>query len=203
MSIKNIIVMVEPVPPNVTYFKSTEDGQQIIPKSMHEDAHYAQLVDELKELTSAKVTLIEDFLRTAPQSGIVLLYPHSRGFSFEQSLNECAPELRETLPPRLVLLHALMACDLLAQHHLAASVEYFEYEYWWDPEQQSSSCQIMYGLTSVAREIGASTSLLLPLSRWEGYCRLFGEPSERLPALLIRYLEAYVRTVPGIAELDL
>jgi hypothetical protein len=204
MSIKNITVMVEPVPPNVTYFKSTEDGQRITPKSMHEDAHYAQLVDELRARTSTKVTLIEDFLRTAPQSRIVILYPHSLGLGFEQSLNECTPELRETLPPRLVLLHAMpgMASDLLVQYRLAASVEYLEYDYWWDLERQSPPYQTICGLASVAQEIGASISPRPPRPRGVDYCCLVGELSERLPALLIRYLEAYVRTVPGIAELD-
>lgn len=197
MHIENITILVEPLQPGEVV-SVVSDGQRIPdPRSLHETANYIQLFNELKVQIEANVTLVEDYLQAAPLNGIVLLYPRHLGLSFEESLNACQSELRKTLLQRLVLLNVSrgQAYDLLEHYHLAATVDNLQYDNWWNIEQLSSNRQGLNGHIVVAREIGALIGM-----RDNKYCQMFGYEFERLPALLIRYLEAYVKTMPEVFE---
>jgi|GEM_PF-6403212 len=192
MSIKNITVIVEPLQVGETFFSKSSPS----PKTVHEAANYIQLVNEFRERTTANVVLLETFLHEAPPMGIIILYPRQRGLSFEQNLDECEPNLRKTLPQRLVLLNVARPPDeLLSQYRMAAVIKDFDYDNWWNIEQLSLPRQRMNGLTAVAKEMG----VFFRFER-EGYCQMIGEEFERLPTLLIRYLEAYARMFPGVLQ---
>jgi hypothetical protein len=201
MSIKNITVIVEPLPPGREIIRN---GQIIrSPRSIHEDTRYIQLVEELKECTSANVTLVEDFLPTAPARGIVLLYPTLGGLDFEQSPDHRASELGGTLAQRLVLLNVYYGVPyhLVAKYPLPALVEFSFCSAWWDAEQQPGLS--IFGLATVGEAIEASCRPGGCFGLLGEYCPIAGEKSEPLPSFLLRYLEAYVRIVPGMSELDL
>ena len=194
---KEIIVVVEPVQPD-EQVSIISNGQPISnPKSVHISANYIQLVKDLRKQTTAKVTLIEDIVQSAPSKGIIILYPRSLGLQFERILDTCEPEFRRGLPQRLVLFNIVRgeAYKILRQHSLAAIVEDFDYRYWWNIEQQGASrCrQAMYGLTVVAKEIEAVFRY-----EQEQYCYMSSEKNERLPAFLLRYLKTYVEMFPEI-----
>jgi hypothetical protein len=196
MNISSIIVVVEPVPPDVAV-SIVRDGHSLpAPKSVHKSVKYSQLVNEIRRRTSANVLLVEEFPQTVPPTGVILLYPRYFGFRFEDALAEYVPVLRGNLLRRTVLMNVIRgeAYGLLSQHHLAAIVEDFDCRYWWNLSERSHPRQAMHGLTTVAEEIGASVKYKLK----KGYCYMLGKESENLPALLLRYLEAYVRIVPGV-----
>lgn len=201
MRIKHITVVVEPLQPDEVFVSKSFSK----PKSVHESANYTQLVDELKEQTEATVTLVHDNMKMVPLEGFVILYPRSRGFFFEKILNGYEPQIQKTLPRRIVLLNLAPAeaHKILSRYSLAAIVEDMDYRHWWEIENTMTQRQNMYGLTSVAKEIGANvwneiTTAIF--SEKEHYCYMAGETLERLPTLLIRYLEAYVRIFPEVLQ---
>jgi hypothetical protein len=200
MNIRNITVVVEPEPPGKS-FSIILDGKPLPNlKSIHDDAHYTELVNTLKELTKAKVRLVIDGLQAAPASGIVMLYPQGWGINLEQTLCACTPKLEERLAQRLVLLNSLRGetRELTQKHHFAAAVDMLSYDEWW-VRGQVGRTQVIYGLATVAEEIGAHYWF----DECNPYCHILANESEGLPEFLLRYLEAYVKIIPGISELDL
>lgn len=199
MNLKRVTVIVEPVPSGskVSLF---QDGQAVPnPKSVHQFANYEGLVAEFRRRTSVEVTLIEGAMQVVPQEGIVILFPGCQGLCLEQTMNALEPAIRDTLSQRLVLLNVVRGemGKLLGQYPLAAYVETLEYRNWWTIDKTPLQKQAMYGRTAVAKEIQAPIDFELDQVP---YCYLYGAESERLPALLLRYLEAYARIVPGGLE---
>jgi signal recognition particle subunit SEC65 len=188
---------VEPIPPGMSVSLMHNGKEVSNPKSAHQFENYLQLVGELREQTPAKVTLVEDFLEAAQPTGVVVLYPRYGGILFEQVMDRRESRLPVSIPRQLALLNAVYrdVDSLLGQYDLAALVDRRDYRYWWNIGQGTYIRQAMYGLTTVAEEIGASIKFELEQGP---YCYMLGEESERLPSLLLRYLEAYVRIVPGV-----
>jgi hypothetical protein len=199
VNIQEITVVVEPIPPGMTV-SLVHDGEEVSdPKSAHQFENYLQLIEELEDQTSARVTLVEDFLEAVKPAGVVVLYPRYGGILLEQIIGRHEPELPTVIPQRLVLLNAVCRDidSLLGQYELAALVDRRDYRNWWNIGQGTYTRQAMYGLTAVAEEIGAFVEFEFEQDR---YCCMRGEISERLPALLLRYLEAYIRVIPGVLE---
>jgi hypothetical protein len=199
MNIKNIIIVVEPASPTL---KMVHDGQSVPnPKSIHQFANYELLADELKGQTPAKIEIFEGFLKSVSPSNFVLVYPRNKGLDFDRVWHECDSELQKVLSKRLVILNTFRAeaQKLLSQYPVLAVVEdTFDYKNWWQLEQRHPPRQGMYGLTAVAKEINA----FLPWGdeRERRTCYFRGDEFERLPALLIRYLEACERTFPKFSS---
>ncbi len=189
--INNITVIVEPLQPGES-FRSKDYPN---PKSLHETTEYLRLIQELKAQTKTTVTLIEDTIQAAPKSGFVLLYPRSFGFFFEKIVDTCGPDLWTILAPRLILLNVqgIASDEIMGAYNVAAVVREFDYMYWWHiAGWPDHACQQkMHGHLAPVKALGLDYDCGYEPGQ---YCEIKGEKRERLPVLLLRYLQAYAET---------
>lgn len=194
MDVKKIIIIVEPLKPDEVV-SIVHKGHSIPnPTSVHENANYIQLLEELNEQTTVEVTLVEDFIETVnPLDGIILLYPRHRGIYFDESVIACDKKLQNSLSNRLILLNVIRSetRQLIEQHRPLGIVEDLDYYNWWMIEQ-GSIYQRMYGLISIAQKLGVSFEKRFH----ENYCCLSGKKFERLSTLLIRYINCLWPEIP-------
>ncbi len=179
MSLKNITLVIEP-------------PQQDPYDPMHRsnEFEYDRFAKELQKYSRARVNIVESSLSEAPDRGFILLYT----WNLTESLNGCQPEIRYNLQQRIVLMNSLESnsfdlLDRLNRLDLAAAIGYVVYAFWQAGGEPPDLMGLM-GLTSVAKKI--CTDYLYETER---YCVMKDNPFNSLPALLIRYLEAYHRTI--------
>lgn len=184
MDIEKINVIVEPLLSGEKFYSEKYPNATTV----HADAKYIELINELQNLTTAKVILVEDILEKVHLEGFILLYPHAFGMFLESRLAVLNPKIQRELCQRLVLLNVVHGdvYSLSRKFGIVAGVTNIDYKHWFDLENTITQRQEIFGLRTIAKGIGATI-----LSEEGRYCSALGNTRERLPSLLIRYLEEY------------
>ncbi len=182
-SLKNITILIES-----TSIVPYNTNNQAVP--IRQTFECGQLAAELQELSSARVTIVENDLQAVLTAEFILLYTSN----FEDILNKYWLTLEQTLLERIVLIDLFSDKDklfnLLHRYQLAAAVGSKVY-FSWMARGQIPGLDGLYGLTSIAKEIDAE----FRLEETEHYCNMKDIPFISLPALLIRYLQVYLKRI--------
>lgn len=149
---------------------------------------YDRLFEELRRSAPVEVGLFEGSLRDAPTSGMLLLHP---GAQVHCSLQDCDASSRAAIAARILLLDAEQSpFELLETHHLAGAIESLRLVRLQYPETGAAPAGLI-GLSSVGLRMGVMMLEGYPSTH---YAMLSGGGHPNFVALLVAYLQAYVRS---------
>jgi len=155
--------------------------------SMRKMREYDRFAAALGGHTTAAVTIAEQFLSEAAVDGMILLHTST---SIAETLEQCAPNRRENIARRLILLdaHPVRVQALLEQHQLAGAIDVRRYLRWAaHPEEEYGGG--LYGLRQIVAALQA-TCAAAPDEQSEKYCRIERSKYPDLPSVVAAYLDA-------------
>jgi hypothetical protein len=184
MSLEAITLLIEP--PRVDLRLMFPSGGATV--STREFYRYERFAAELRKHTSVPITVVDDFLRNAPATGMLLV--HSSGY---EMVDELPDDRRQEILARVVLMQADggFVMKHLEKFRCAAAIlkrDYME----WSMNPDAGLGLGVYGLRSIAPTIGANCEQGLAFAS-ENYCYLTSDRFGDLPSQLIGYLEAVAR----------
>jgi hypothetical protein len=182
---------------NITLMVSTKrPGVQLLPSAEEVllERGYLRFAAELGRHLGAPVPLVEDQLRNASRDGFVVIDPIS---DIASELDACDPELRASLPARLVVLRVSRGDlpEVLTTVQPAGAIESMSFFAWKRRPEEATGASGLYGFASLASKSGATCS---GLPAPEPYCLLESDTHQGLPHLLVDYLRA-VAASPGMS----
>lgn len=182
MSLEAITLVIEP---------SRVDVGALFPNrgietSDREFYRYEQFAIELQKHTSVPVSVVDAFLRNAPDKGMLLVQPSSY-----EMVDELPDDRRQEILRRVVLMQpdAGLVLTNLERFGCAGAVAKRHYMDWLMNSDESLRIGL-YGLRSIGAELGAECSAAFAS---EHYCYLTSDRFDDLPSLVVGYLEAVAR----------
>ena len=182
MSLEAITLVIEP--PRVDLSALFPAGPATVSK--RESNLYDRFVAELRKYTNAPITIVEDFLRNAPDKGMLLV----QSSSYEM-VDELPSDRRSEILGRVVLMlaDAEFILQNLERLRCAGGIGLRDYMQWrMNPDDGFRIG--LYGLRSIAPEIGAEEGYG---GSSEHYCYMTSDRFGDLPSQLVGYLEAVAR----------
>ncbi len=148
---------------------------------------YDAFVGELRKHTTARISILESPVNSAPAEGYLLLHA-APGFSVRMAKGDVAR--RQTLASRSILLNCDSARNiaLLTEYRFAGAIDPHRYSKWLDPHFRLWGG--FYGLTEAAKRI-AGSSRPNAADEHGDYCLLRSKQPRDLPVEVIAYLKAY------------
>lgn len=153
---------------------------------------FEEFARALASHTSATVTVMEGDLEGAPTDGVILLYGGSNLHRWMEGSGPSANQRSALARIMFLQVDRASVLTMLEAFKCAGAIETYRFSQ-WENQRENESGRELYGLKSVAAALGARC--------WNepfasaNYCALDDFRFADLPALVVGYLQEYVKTL--------